>query len=255
MRKLHVLGSTHKRWVIGLASVAGTAALAVAAVPAASATTATRATAGPPKIIHASGTVALHRVGTVNLAAVAKAAANAAATTGGHHVTLLGRPPLRNVGSQHPSASALAHAAPSAAVNTSFGGNVSGAVGFDGQGAGANLRTVGFQVTPPDYGMGVGTSSAGTAIVQALNLTVQAFSPSGAPLTGPFPLNVFFRSGACTGNPFPGGCPSDPRVLWDPQTQHWFIAGFTFNGWLNNDPKTPDVQYFAVSQTSDALGN
>jgi hypothetical protein len=255
VRKLHVLGSTHTRWVIGLASVAGSAALAVAAVPAATAATATRATAGPPKIIHASGTVTLHRVGTVNLAAVSKAAAKAAATTGGRHAILLGRPPLRNVGSQHPSASALAHAAPSAAVNTSITGNVTGAVGFDGMAAAANENTVGFDVTPPDQGMAVGTSSAGTAIVEDLNLTLQAFKPDGTPLTGPFPTNVFFHSGACTGNPFPGGCPSDPRVLWDPQTQHWFIAGFTFNGWLNNDPTSPDVQYFAVSQTTDALGN
>jgi hypothetical protein len=254
VRKLaHVFGPTHKRLVIGLASVAGSAALAVAAVPAASAATAARATAGPPKLIHASRIMTIHQVGTVNLAALSKAAAKAPATTSGHHPAFLGRPPLRNAGGQHPSASSLAHAAPSAAVK-SLAGNVSGAVGFNGQAAAANEGTIGFDLTPPDYGMAVGTSSAGTAIVQSLNVTVQAFKPDGTPLTSPFPLNVFFGSGACTGNPFPGGCPSDPRVLWDPQTKHWFLTGFTFNGFLNNDPSTPDQQFVAVSLTSDALG-
>ncbi len=256
MRNLpQVLGPTHRRWVIGLASVAGSAALAVAAVPAASAATATRATAGPPKIIHASRTVAFKKVGTVNLATLSKAAAPKSSTTTGKHAVFLGKAPLRNAGGQRPSASSLAHVAPSAAVNTSLTGNVSGAVGFNGQAADANERTLGFDVTPPDQGMAAGTSSAGTAIVQALNLTLQMMKPDGARLTSPFPLNLFFKSGACNVNVFPGGCPSDPRVLWDPQTKHWFITGFTFNGYVNNNPATPDTQYFAVSQTSNALGN
>jgi hypothetical protein len=254
VRKLRVLGSTYQRWVIGLASLAVSAALAVAAIPAATAATATRATAGPAKIIHASRMVPIHEVGTVNLAAVGKAAAKATTVTGRHAAIFLGKPPLRNAGSQRPSARSLASVAPSAAVNTSIGGNVTGAVGFNGQAAAANENTVGFDVSPPDFGMAVGTSSAGTAIVQSLNLTLQAFEPNGTPLMAPVPANEFFGTGTCTGNSFPGGCPSDPRVLWDPQTKHWFLTDFTFNGNAYNDPSTPDTQYVAVSLTSDALG-
>jgi hypothetical protein len=250
----HVFGPARGRWAIALASVAGSAALAVAAVPAASAATATHATAGPPKIIHASRTVTVHQVGLVNLASASKAAPKAAAATG-KHATFLGKPPLRNAGGQRPSASSLAHVAPSAAVNSSFAGNVSGTVGFDGQAAAANESTVGFDVTPPDEGMAAGTSSAGATIVQALNLTVQAFKQSGTPLTSPLPLNDLFSSGTCSGTVFPGGCITDPRVLWDPQTKHWFITGFTFNGYVNNNPATPDTQYVAVSLTSNALGS
>ncbi len=95
-------------------------------------------------------------------------------------------------------------------------------------GAGTNENVFGFDVSPPDQGLGVGTSSAGTAIVESLNLTIQAFTPSGAPLTVPIGANTFMGLGPCTGTGFPTNCPSDPRVYWDPQTKHWFLTDFTF---------------------------
>jgi hypothetical protein len=44
-------------------------------------------------------------------------------------------------------------------------------------------------------------------------------------------------------------------VYWDPQTKHWFIAGFTFASFELGPKFPPGVQYVAVSRTSNALGS
>lgn len=129
-----------------------------------------------------------------------------------------------------------------------FVGNVRGHKGFNGMNHTANERTVGFNVSPPDHGLAVGSSSHGPIIIQSLNLSLRAYTLSGHPLTPAIGANRFFHLGPCTSNNFPVNCPSDPRVYWDPQTRHWFVAAFTF---ANSPPAT---QYIAVSRTTNGLG-
>jgi hypothetical protein len=195
----------------------------------------------------------LTRVGTVNLGALSRAAAARSAATragtraGTPHAAPLGIPSFVKRASSNTTR--LRRLSPRAALRTRFNGNVPGEVGFNGMGAGTNQSVFGFDISPPDQGLGVGTSSAGTAIVESINLTIQAFRPSGAPLTVPIGANAFMGLGPCTATGFPVNCPSDPRVLWDPQTKHWFLTDFTFA------VTPPAEQNIAVSQTSNALGN
>jgi hypothetical protein len=226
------------------AATAGASAVAVAVfVP-----TAALASAGSPRAavqmraIHAQP-LQLKRVGTVNFAALSKKAASTSPATPGKPRTLpMGKPPLRNAGH---ATKASAHQVPAAPL-TSLAGNVTGAKGFDGINSTTSLDLNGFDVTPPDEGMATGTSSQGTAIVQSLNLAVQAFSPSGQTLAGPVALNTFFDLPLSVFT-------SDPRVYWDPQTKHWFLTMLVVGAPFS--PSGVDsAQYIAVSQTTDALG-
>jgi hypothetical protein len=188
--------------------------------------------------------VTVKRLGTVNFAALAKKAASTSPATPGKPQALrMGKPPLRNAGT---ASKASARQVPAAPL-TSLTGNVTGAKGFDGINSTTSLNQNGFDVTPPDEGMATGTSSQGTAIVQSLNLAVQAFSPSGQTLAGPVALNTFF------GVPL-SWFTSDPRVYWDPQTKHWFLTMFSV-GPPFGPSGSSSIQFIAVSQTTDALGN
>jgi hypothetical protein len=138
---------------------------------------------------------------------------------------------------------------PHVASTTRFTGNVRGEKGFNGMDHTANEQNFGFDISPPDHGIGVGSSSQGPIIIQSLNLSLQAFTPSGKPLTPPVGANAFMGLGPCTATGFPVNCPSDPRVYWDPQTRHWFITDFTFS-------ESPlGVQFIAVSKTTNGLGS
>lgn len=236
------------RVVIAAASAAAVAGF-VPAVASASAS----AAAGPATHIHAR-TQQLTRVGTVNFAALAKkvaasqsasaAASPSASASIKPRVAPLGKAPMANAG-QQPAASAR-RAAPAAPLTSALAGNVKGAKGFNGINSTASLALNGFDVTPPDMGMGTGTSAQGTAVLQAVNLAVEAFSPSGQALAGPVSLNSFFGLS-------PAWFTSDPRVYWDPQTKHWFLTmlsvGPPFGG-----AGTSSMQFIAVSQTTNALG-
>ena len=120
-----------------------------------------------------------------------------------------------------------------------------------------NVKQIGYdgEVTPPDQGLAAGTSSAGPAVLQFLNASLQVFRPSGTPLTVPVSASSFFRLGPCSATQFPLNCLSDPRVYWDPQTRHWFITSFTFASFVLGPTFPPSTQYVAVSRTSNALGS
>ena len=184
------------------------------------------------------------KVGTVNFGALARAARPRAARK-------LGAPhqmPLRLPSFVKQAARAQARI-PHAARATGFAGNVPGEKSFNGMDHTANEKNFGFDISPPDHGLAVGSSSAGPIIIQSLNLSIQAFTLTGHPLTPPVGANTFMGLGACTGNNFPVNCPSDPRVYWDPQTRHWFLTDFTFA----NSPL--GEQFIAVSKTTNGLGS
>ena len=69
---------------------------------------------------------------------------------------------------------------PHVARATGFTGNVRGVKGFNGIDHTANEANFGFDISPPDHGLAVGTSSAGNIIIQSLNLSLQAFTRSGS---------------------------------------------------------------------------
>lgn len=233
-----------------LGYVAGAAVLAAAIVPAAAAmanttvsTSSTVSTAGSP--------VALHRVGTVDLSALAKADANkpAASSASAHaRVTPLGLPPAAR------SAKAAAQAPTAGALTGFTSGNVTGEHGFDGItsaiNAAANSPTAGAagDVTPPDQGLAVGPSSAGTAIVEFLNDSLNIYSPTGKTLLGAIPSYQVFNLPA-------DYFLSDPRAYWDAQTGHWFLTQFTFGTLTDGTSNGLADQYIAVSQTTSPFGS
>ena len=244
-------------WRLRLGSMVGVIALAAFLPAAAGAATGAPHSAVSAKVTKARA-VKLTRVGVVNLGSLSKAAAarSHAATRAGakartSHVEPLGIPSFAKRSAAN--VTRLRTLSPRAALRTKSVGNVAGEVGFNGMGAGTNESVFGFDVTPPDQGLGVGTSSAGTAIVESLNLTIQVFRPSGAPLTVPIGANAFMGLGPCTGTGFPTNCPSDPRVYWDPQTKHWFLTMLTV-GPPFGGAGTSSKQFIAVSQTTNALG-
>lgn len=246
------LGERRRR---ALVAVIGAGALAAALVSAAAPAAASGSHAAVPRKVITAKTVPLTRVGTVNLSALSKAAAarpRAAAPIGTAHAAPRLLP--SSVQQNAKAALRLRSLMPRAALTTKFAGNVPGEVGFNGMTTGTNEHTMGFDVTPPDMGLAAGTSSAGTAVLQFVNASLQVFKPSGTPLTVPVSASAFFGIGPCSFKLFPKNCISDPRVYWDPRTKHWFIAGFTFGSFVN--PKLPPgVQFVAVSRTSNALGS
>lgn len=189
------------------------------------------------------------KVGTVNFMALARAAAKPhAARAQGAPRAIPNRLPSFVKKASSKAARRTARV-PHVARLRGFTGNVRGARGFNGIDHTANEANFNFDISPPDHGLAVGTSSAGNIIIQSLNLSLQAFTRSGHPLTPPIGANTFMGLGPCTDAGFPVNCPSDPRVYWDPQTKHWFLTDLTFA----NSPL--GEQFIAVSQTTNGLGN
>lgn len=252
--------SARRRWSgRAVTATLGAAALAAALAPlatsgSASAATAASAAVTSHKVAATGGSFRLHRIGTVNVQALAKAdaarmrkAASKSSSTTVKHVV-----PLRLPHGTGASASAIRQHAVSirAAVMMRFFGNVRGAHGFDGitaaiNGA-ANSPDIGGvgDVSPPDQGLAVGPSSAGTAVVEFVNDTLNIYTPGGKTLLGAVPAFQIF------------GLPSsaflsDPRAYRDPATGHWFLTMFTFGDGVTAPLST---QYIAVSQTTSPFG-
>ncbi|MGN6795971.1 MAG: hypothetical protein ACTHJW_26600 [Streptosporangiaceae bacterium] len=199
--------------------------------------------AAPRAITHGKA-VHITKVGTANFGALARAAGQHRA----RHLGAARQMPLRLPSFAKKAVRGRA-VIPHVARATRFAGNVPGAKGFNGIDHTANEKNFGFDISPPDHAIGVGSSSHGPIIIQSLNLSLQAFTPSGHPLTPPVGANTFMGLGPCTRAAFPVNCPSDPRVYWDPQTRHWFITDFTFS----DSPL--GEQFIAVSRTTNGLGN
>ncbi len=211
-------------------------------------------------------TVTLHRLGTVNLSQIAGAdAANPAAarTYGPHRVTPLG---LLHQATAAASRSASPYGAPPAGAVDTIGGNVAGEAGLDGvtaalnQSANSPTEGSGGDVSPPDQGLGVGPSPAGTALVELVNDTLAIYSTKGATLLGPIPAFQVFDQPPAT-------FLSDPRVYWDPSSQHWIMtmfsvgnSGGTVGTYGCSNGASPQngclsAEYIAVSTTTNPLGD
>jgi hypothetical protein len=91
---------------------------------------------------------------------------------------------------------------------------------FDGVNAIQNSATAGFDLEPPDEGLGAGRGF----VANFVNVTGAIYNMSGGLVKGPFYLNTFFGEA-------PDANTSDPRVYFDADTGRWFatILGFSFN--------------------------
>jgi IPT/TIG domain len=93
-------------------------------------------------------------------------------------------------------------------------------------------------VTPPDNGLAAGPSN----VVEMVNSTGSIWAKSGGSALKVFDLNTFFAVPA-------GYSFSDPRVLYDGDSQRWFASGVAFV-----QPSLGSVVTIAVSATSDPTG-
>ena len=246
---------SNSRWLVR-AATAAVGAFALAGALATSGPAASAATTGtasqPSRVVKAAGGhFRLHRIGTVNLRALARADARRqghashAPASGAGRMAPLGQPPVAAGSGNAPNR------APSAAgLLTKIGGNVSGEHGFDGitaaiNGAANSPITGGLgDVSPPDQALAVGPSSAGTAIVEYVNDTLNIYSPKGKTLLGAIPSYQIY---GLPGNAFL----TDPRAYRDPQTGHWFLTQFIFGDGVSSPLST---QYIAVSETTSPFG-
>jgi hypothetical protein len=91
---------------------------------------------------------------------------------------------------------------------------------------------------PPDTQVAAGPG----AVAEATNDSLSVWSKTGN-LTAADDLNVFFSVPA-------GQFFTDPRLLYDAQSGHWLLSG-----WSTNDASTDTDTYLAISSTSDPTGN
>jgi hypothetical protein len=114
---------------------------------------------------------------------------------------------------------------------------------FDGVDAIQNRATAGFNLEPPDEGLGAGHFR----VVNFVNVTGAVYGNHGKLLAGPFYLNTFFGESADANT-------SDPRVYFDRSTQTWFatILEYQFNA--DGSEVSESHVDVAASTTADPAG-
>jgi hypothetical protein len=101
----------------------------------------------------------------------------------------------------------------------------------------------GFSVEPPDQGLAVGNGF----VLEAVNSALALYSDNGQLLAGPAPVNQFF--GQLPENDPTALNVSDPRCLYDPATNRWFVTAVGFP----SDFSTSEL-LIAVSTTGNPTG-
>ena len=247
-KSLHKLVPSRWKFRV-LASAVGAVALALAAFGTAAASAAHPAVSHSHVVKASGGRVTMHRLGTVNLRRLAAADARSRSRAAAVPTRPTGRAtPLRLAPNARRGANARTaeHSAAAASLTGFTGKNVAGEHGFDGLTSAinaANNPAIG-DVSPPDQGLAVGPSSAGTAIVEFINQSLNIYSPKGKTLLGAIPAYQLFGIPA-------DSFLSDPRAYWDPQTGHWFLTMFIFGDGISAPLST---QFIDVSQTTSPFG-
>ena len=115
---------------------------------------------------------------------------------------------------------------------------------FDGVNAIQNRVASGFDLEPPDEGLGAGHGF----VANFVNVTGAIYSTHGSLVQAPFYLNTFFGEA-------PDINTSDPRVYFDADTGRWFatILAFSFNE--DFTAITESHLDVAASDTSDPTGS
>jgi len=121
---------------------------------------------------------------------------------------------------------------------------------FAGTGSYTNTQ---FSLEPPDQGLCVGNGF----VMEAVNVALAVYNPSGTRLSGPTALNQFYGLApevVRPSGPF-GPFTSDPKCYFDPGTQRWFLTLLEIDtnsatGAFANHSSV----LIAVSQSSDPTG-
>jgi hypothetical protein len=107
-----------------------------------------------------------------------------------------------------------------------------------------------FSLEPPDQGLCAG----GGFVVEAVNNAISVYDTSGNLLSGPEALSQFWgltpETNRTTG--ITGQFISDPKCVYDPQTQRWFITELMQDTGTGGSGRNFNV--IAVSKTSDPRG-
>lgn len=117
------------------------------------------------------------------------------------------------------------------------------AIVFDGVNAIQNKRVAGFDLEPPDEGLGAGNGY----VANFVNVTGAIYRTDGSVVTRPFYLNSFFHEAAAANL-------SDPRVYYDPTSRAWFatMVEYALDGAGNITESHVDI---AVSKTANPAGD
>ena len=149
---------------------------------------------------------------------------------------LLRRPPAQATRTAPSSTAPAAVSTPRAGARARVVSN------FDGINAIQSRAAAGYNVEPPDEGLGAGNGF----VVNLVNVAGAVYRTNGDMVTGPFSLSTFFKEPASTNL-------SDPRVFYDASSHSWFASvleyGFTTKG--NISESHVDL---AVSASSDPRG-
>jgi hypothetical protein len=109
-----------------------------------------------------------------------------------------------------------------------------------------------FSLEPPDQGLCVGRDT----VVEAVNNALAVYSTKGKLLAGPTALSQFFQFAPEINrntNVF-GPFISDPKCLYDYQTQRWFLTELELDNGNNTGATGRNYQIIAVSQTKNPVG-
>lgn len=203
-------------------------------------------------ITYQSSTVPLMNLGTVNLSAIA-ASESGPPTGGSVNGKILDSGDESPVGPGTGNGATLFHGSiggSSSSVSTNRNGQ-GGLVGFEGiSGPAQAAVNGGGDLEPPDQGLCVGPDGrSGPIVMEFINNAVAGYSPSGTQELATIPSYALFNQPS-------SDFLSDPRCMYDPDTGRWFFQEFVVgNVGPNNTEESPSIEFEAVSQTSNPLGN
>lgn len=198
--------STRKVLVSGSSLALMAAALAS---PSAATSPSARAAASVSTRAVSHGATAVSR-GKLHLAGHSSPARAATSSTGPRQA----RPTLPVLRPRLAARSRLTHRAP-AALGHRLAASSSARLlqSFDGIDAIDNLAAAGFDLEPPDEGLGAGAGW----VVNFVNVVGAVYTHDGRQVGQPFYLNPFFKEA-------PEAFTSDPRVFYDARSRRWFAT-------------------------------
>ena len=111
-----------------------------------------------------------------------------------------------------------------------------------------------FSLEPPDQALAVG----GGYVLEAVNNAVAIYDTKGNQLAPTLSINRFFNEGSeinrATGERSAAQF-SDPRAYYDSASKRWFVFEWATFNTPDGTPLNLSAQFFAVSETSNPLGN
>ncbi|MDB5362633.1 MAG: hypothetical protein JWO51_3930 [Rhodospirillales bacterium] len=111
-----------------------------------------------------------------------------------------------------------------------------------------------FSLEPPDQALAVG----GGYVLEAVNNAIAIYDTHGNQLAPTLSINRFFNEGSeinrATGVRSSAQF-SDPRAYYDSASKRWFVFEWATLNMPDGTPLNLSAQFFAVSETSNPLGN